>query len=252
MAVLRSLEQFGPITAVLFDFHRTLVDGGDPYAALDAAWARTGRAGSLLGALGAGRHEALVQRVYHLWENVRAVDPDNRRDLSPVRHRELFGELMGRLPDMDGELAQAYYDVMPDLWMPYEEALPTLRELKRRGVRIALVSNVARNVRPILARGHLLALFDAVILSFEAGVVKPHEAIFQLALDALGALPGNALMVGDNPHDDGGAAALGVRTLLLPRTEGRRHGLEAVLELVPSAPAVVDLPGPARPALARG
>jgi HAD superfamily hydrolase (TIGR01509 family) len=228
------------------------VDGGDPYQALDAAWGRAGRAGTLLGALGAERHGALVQGVYHLWDNVRAVDPDNRRDLSPVRHRELFGELMGRLPDMDGELAQAYYDVMPDLWMPYEEALSTLRELKRRGVRIGLVSNVARNVRPILARGHLLELFDAVILSYEAGVVKPHAAIFQLALEALAALPGNALMVGDNPHDDGGAAALGVRTLLLPRTEGRQHGLEAVLELVPPARPGLNHPGPVAPALAPG
>jgi HAD superfamily hydrolase (TIGR01509 family) len=231
MAKLRSVAQFGPITAVLFDFHRTLVDGGDPVAALDAAWTRTGRAGSLLTALGAGRHQALVQGVYHLWDDVRSVDPDNQRDLSPRRHRELFGELMGRVPDMDPDLAQAYYEVMPEMWMAYEDSLPTLTALKRGGARLAVVSNVARDIRPVLARGGLLHLFDTVVLSFEAGVVKPQAPIFQLALDALGAAPANALMVGDNPYDDGAAGALGVRTLILPRTEGRSHGLDAVVRI---------------------
>jgi FMN phosphatase YigB (HAD superfamily) len=42
-------------------------------------------------------------------------------------------------------------------------------------------------------------------------------------------------MVGDNPHDDAGAALLGIRTLLLPRTSGPRHGLDVVLRLVDGA-----------------
>jgi len=37
--------------------------------------------------------------------------------------------------------------------------------------------------------------------------------------------------VGDDPFGDSGAAALGVRTLLLPRTEGRSHRLGLVLRL---------------------
>jgi hypothetical protein len=39
-------------------------------------------------------------------------------------------------------------------------------------------------------------------------------------------------MVGDNPFDDGGAAVLGVRTFILPRTEGRSHGLDTVPRIV--------------------
>lgn len=39
-------------------------------------------------------------------------------------------------------------------------------------------------------------------------------------------------MVGDSWRDDAGAAALGIRTLLLPRTTGPVHGLDAVLRLV--------------------
>jgi FMN phosphatase YigB (HAD superfamily) len=75
-------------------------------------------------------------------------------------------------------------------------------------------------------------LFDAVILSFEVGSVKPQRPIFQVALDALAVPAGRALMVGDNATDDAGAARLGIRTLLLPRTQGVEHGLGLVLRLV--------------------
>lgn len=219
------------IQGVLFDFHRTLVDGGEAHTSLNAAWARSGRGGSPLAALGAERCEALARRVYRLWVDVRQVDPDNERDLSSRRHREIFGELMAPVPDMDEALAQGFYDVMPEMWMPYQDSLPTLRALKGLGVRLALVSNVARDVRPVLARAGLLDLFDAVILSFEVGAVKPHAPIFRMALEALGVAPGQALMVGDNPFDDAGAALLGIRTLLLPRTEGPIHGLDAVVRM---------------------
>ncbi len=39
-------------------------------------------------------------------------------------------------------------------------------------------------------------------------------------------------MVGDSWQDDAGAAAIGVRTLVLPRTDGPEHGLDLVLRLV--------------------
>ena len=39
-------------------------------------------------------------------------------------------------------------------------------------------------------------------------------------------------MVGDSVEDDGGAAHVGMRTLILPRTAGPTHGLEQVLRLV--------------------
>ncbi|MDR3669219.1 MAG: HAD-IA family hydrolase [Holophaga sp.] len=221
-----------PITSVLLDFHATLVDGGDPCASLDAAWARTGRGTGAEQALGGERYQRVARQVHHLWDKVREVDPQGQRDLSPELHRAAFDRLMARLPEVDADLAQAFYEVMPQMWRPYEDAVPTLRELRRRGVSLALVSNVDSDIRPVMARWHLLEWFQAVVLSFEVGIVKPQPAIFQRALDALGAAAGDALMVGDDPFGDSGAAELGVRTLLLPRTEGRTHGLGLILRLV--------------------
>jgi HAD superfamily hydrolase (TIGR01509 family) len=225
----------GPIEAVLFDFHSTLVDQGDPVTWLDVAWRRAGRSGTPADALGEAGRDELAGWVNRIWEHVRELDPHNERDLSPVRHREVYDALMERVPAVDDELAHALYECMLETWIPYEDTVPVLTELRRRGVRIALVSNVGIDVRPVLEAADLTGLLDAIVLSFEAGSVKPAAPIFERALAAVGARAENALMVGDSPHDDAGAALIGIRTLLLPRTSGTRHGLDLVLGLVPEA-----------------
>jgi HAD superfamily hydrolase (TIGR01509 family) len=221
-----------PIEAVLFDFHATLVDQGEPGAWLELAWTHAGRAGTAADALDPVVRAALLGWVDEVWGNLRAYDPRNERDLSPQAHRRLYDELIRDVPDLGSDLADALYEVAMEPWLPYDDAVPTLRGLRERGIRTGLVSNIAMDVRPVLARGGMLDLLDAVVLSFEVGVSKPEPGVFARALAALGAAPERTLMVGDSLHDDAGAAALGIRTLILPRTAGPRHGLDLVLRLV--------------------
>jgi HAD superfamily hydrolase (TIGR01549 family) len=101
----------------------------------------------------------------------------------------------------------------------YEDVLPTLDDLRRRGLRIGLVSNTARDLDAFV-RHHVLDV-DAAISSRAHGRVKPHASIFQAALRLLDAAPAEAAMVGDTPEDDvHGARALGMRAFLLDR-DGR-------------------------------
>jgi HAD superfamily hydrolase (TIGR01509 family) len=221
-----------PIEAVLFDFHSTLVDQGDSAGWVQLAWEHAGRSGSHVEALGEEKARRLARAMDVVWESAREVDPANRRDLDPASHREVWDQLIANLGDVDEELAHALYETVIEPWMPYEDAVPTLRALHDRDIRTALVSNVALDVRPVLEKSGLSELLDAVVLSFEAGVVKPDVAIFTEALGILDVPPEHALMVGDSWQDDAGAAQLGIRTLLLPRTPGPTHGLGLVLGLV--------------------
>lgn len=221
-----------PIEAVLFDFHSTLVDQGDAATWLALAWEHAGRDGDPAVVLGAAEVSELTAWADRIWEQARDVDPDNRRDLDPASHRSVYDALVERAPHVDAELADAMYATMLETWIPYDDTIPLLRALADRGVRTALVSNVGIDVRVVLDRAGLGDLLDEVVLSFEAGVVKPDTVIFATALDRLGVAPERALMVGDSWRDDGGAAQLGIRTLLLPRTTGPAHGLELVLRLV--------------------
>ena len=229
---LHDLPEPGPIEAVLFDFHSTLVDQGDPRAWVELAWTHAGRPGTARERLGEAAFHRLAGWVDRIWEHVLEVDPRNERDLSAARHRQVWDALMARQGGVDADLAHSLYVVLLETWVPYDDAVPTLEELRRRGKRLGLVSNVGVDVRPVLDRAGLTGLLDAVVLSFEAGAVKPQAAIFEEALRRLGVPASRALMVGDNANDDAGAARLGMRTLLLPRTRGMVHGLEAVLRLV--------------------
>jgi putative hydrolase of the HAD superfamily len=101
----------------------------------------------------------------------------------------------------------------------YEDVLPTLEDLRRRGLRIGLVSNTARDL-DMFVRHHALDV-DAALSSRVHGRVKPHASIFRAALELLDVAPGRAAMVGDTPEDDvEGARALGMRAFLLDR-DGR-------------------------------
>jgi HAD superfamily hydrolase (TIGR01509 family) len=155
------------------------------------------------------------------------------RDRDPATHRAAYTGLAETV--VDPPLARALYErvLVAEGWAVYPDAAPTLRALRDRGVKTVAVSNVGFDLRPVLDGLGLLALFDAVVLSFEAGAVKPEPAIFAAACAAVGVAPAEALMVGDHAAADGGAAECGIRTLLLPMSPaGATHGLAAVLALV--------------------
>jgi len=216
----------GPIEGVIFDIHATLLDQGDADHWLDAALAVAPHP------LSAAERADLVAFLDRIWEGARILDPQSTRDLSFENHSRVFHELIDTGPNVDRSLAVALYDVMLDTWHAYEDTLPTLRALREGGIRVCLLSNAGVRIRSVLDREDVTSWVDAMVLSFEVGFVKPDPRIFQAALDALG-LPASAvLMVGDNANDDGGGASLGIRTLILPRTEGRVHGLDAVTALV--------------------
>lgn len=129
-------------------------------------------------------------------------------------------------------MADALYATLLDTWHAYADTVPVLTALRGAGVRTAVLSNVGVDVRHVLRREGIAELVDAVVLSCDVGAVKPDPPIFETALRALDLDAAEVLMVGDSGKDDAGAAHLGIRTLLLPRTRGPLHGLAAVLRLV--------------------
>lgn len=87
-------------------------------------------------------------------------------------------------------------------------ALAVLRWLRRRGVRLALVSNgIARVQRARLAR--IARHFDAILISEEIGIAKPDRRFFDLAVERLALPRERVLCVGDSPSSDirGGCSA---------------------------------------------
>jgi putative hydrolase of the HAD superfamily len=96
----------------------------------------------------------------------------------------------------------------------YPGAGAVLRSLRQRGYRLGLVSNVSPLAAGPLDRLGLRGYFDAVILSFEVGLLKPDPAIFKLACRRLGVNPAEAAFVADGGFGElDAAAALGMLTV---------------------------------------
>jgi HAD superfamily hydrolase (TIGR01509 family) len=229
-----------PPSAVLFDFHGTLMQVEDSVTWVVAAAAACGadldrvRATALADRLvTAGRAGGpLPHRVPpHLAE----VWAD--RDLSGYAHRDAYTGLARTVdPGIDGlpdEFYDALYDrlLVPEAWLAYADTVDTLRALHEAAVPVAVVSNIGFDIRPIVAAHGFHDLIDAYVLSCEIGRCKPDRAIFEYACAALGVPPEKALMVGDTTAD---AAAIraGCRAYLVPTAEaGAANGLGAVLNL---------------------
>lgn len=101
----------------------------------------------------------------------------------------------------------------------WEDSLPTLRQLRSRDVRTAVVSNCDHGTGPVIERLGLYAETDAVVLSFEAGVAKPDPRIYRKALEALAAAPEEAVFVDDQPAYCEGAESAGIRPYLIMRED---------------------------------
>ena len=93
-----------------------------------------------------------------------------------------------------------------------------LDQLRRRGFRLAIVSNVTHEppeaIHGILAKHKLDRRFDAVVLSTDVGRAKPRREPFRSALTQLGAAPGRTVHIGDAAADFQGARGAGIRPLL--------------------------------------
>jgi putative hydrolase of the HAD superfamily len=137
-----------------------------------------------------------------------------------------------------------------DAWTPHvvhdPDAGATLRALRGRGMRIALLSNT-HWPRPFhehfLERDGLTELIDARLYTSEMPFQKPHPSAFTTALDAIEVDdPARAVFVGDRPFDDmSGAKGVGMKAVW--RRNGSVPGYDvepdAVIERLPELVDVV-------------
>lgn len=220
-----------PFRAVLFDAGDTLIRlaGGD---------------GQLLhrAAASLGPDKLDTEDVARVWQRVLAqagtpAELAKGRDLSPVRHRDVWIALYveAGCDRLAVGLSEALYALTLDVrsWEAFPDTLPTLRALRDLGLRVGIVSDTGFDLRPVFDVLGLTPFLDAVVLSFEVGACKPDPSVFRTACHRLATDQADTLMVGDSPLTDAGAVAAGLHVLLLPRSapSGPR-GLHHVLSLV--------------------
>jgi putative hydrolase of the HAD superfamily len=198
-----------PVAAVCFDVDATLVD----HEASTRAGLR-----ELLGTDEAWSEWCVLTDRHYLRYLAGEVDFDTMRQ---QRTKDFFaqrGEVLchGEVVRREERRAAA----MRRAWRLFDDALPCLRALRSLGLRLAAITNAAGDYqRAKLGALGLDSAFDAVLISGELGVAKPHHAIFRRACNILGVLPAQAVHVGDRLDTDAeGARNAGLHGVWLDRS----------------------------------
>ncbi len=103
------------------------------------------------------------------------------------------------------------------------ELIKTIEFLKKDGYKIALLSNANasffdRKLYPLYPG--FKDLFDAIVISSEVKMVKPHRDIYEHALMMLGSRPDECVFVDDSTVNVESAAALGIHGFLYTDRQG--------------------------------
>jgi putative hydrolase of the HAD superfamily len=168
-----------------------------------------------------GVDEATAERAfraevaYYLEHQLEGSDPASLADL-----RRRAADVLADAAGVDRGPALAA--LMKALrFRAFDDAAPALAQLRKRGLRLVVVSNWDCSLRDVLAELGLRGVVDAVVTSAEVGAPKPDRRIFEAALAAAGCAAAECVHVGDSPAADvAGARAAGIRALLLARAGG--------------------------------
>ena len=218
------------VRAVLFDFSGTLFQIATYADRIRTALGRPvdeAEMDLLLGGLEAGLSDPAV------------VEAQRARDVSARAHRHAFTTWYASVPEL-AAVAEVLYEQLrsPEHWVPYADTGATLARLADGGLALGVVSDVGWDLRATFAHHGLDRFFSSWVHSYEHHSEKPDPLLFRHACRELGVGPSEALMVGDHPAKDGGAAGAGLRAYVLPAgaSPGSWRGLHAVVRLAVPGP----------------
>jgi putative hydrolase of the HAD superfamily len=172
----------------------------------------------------------MAEIAYYLDHHLDGSDPERLERL-----RDRCADEMRRaldIPELDHATARR---VMLEAleFTPYPDVEPALRDLRERGVTVVIASNWDCSLPEWLGPTGILDLVDAVVTSAEVGAAKPSPRVFERALGVAGVDAAEALHVGDKVDNDiEGAAAAGIRGILLQRDGDPPAGVESIRSLV--------------------
>lgn len=201
------------LRAVAFDYRDTLAE----FRWDDGRWRRGVRAMLAVAGADAGRAEAAGDLLRRRFAARAPGDP------AELDYAAAVGDMLAALgveatPGLVRRCIEAEYRSWAPARHVHQDALALLDGVRGRGLRCAVVANTFDP--PDLFRADLRAQgiavrVDAIVLSCELGVRKPHPAVYAAVAAALAVAPAEVLFVGDRVADDvTGPVAAGMRACL--------------------------------------
>ena len=191
------------IRAIVFDLDNTLVD----FMKMKAAAVEAAIEGMIDAGLELPR-ESVRERIDAIYKQ------------QGLEYQRVFDELLqDELGEIDPKILAsgivAYRRARGSAMVLYPHVQMTLLELAKRGIRLGVVSDAPRaQVWLRLCDLALQHTFDAVVTFDDTGARKPSPEPFREVLNRLGAIPAEAMMIGDwAERDVVGGRSLGMTTV---------------------------------------
>ena len=207
------------VKAVFLDFYNTLVRFWPPldeiqHAACDEFGLKVSNQGILKG--------YSVADEFMSSENAKqplAVrTPEERSRFFAEYEQKILG---GAGLDVSLHLAEQVWEMaiqVPKDFILFDDVLPGLELLEKRGIVLGVISNLRRDMKELCKQLGLEPYLSFCITSAEAGAEKPHPPVFHAALKRAKVSASEAVHVGDQYQADvQGAKAVGIIPVLLDR-----------------------------------
>ena len=113
-------------------------------------------------------------------------------------------------------------------WRLFPETREVLEELRRKQLKLSVISNFDSRLYSVMKALDILSFFDSITISSETGYAKPQAEIFHAAVRSIGVPAGRILFAGDSLLDDYQAGQdAGLQSFLLDRS-GRYAAMQSV------------------------
>jgi putative hydrolase of the HAD superfamily len=207
------------IKAVFFDLYQTLV-GYDP--------PREEWESRALDSLGIKAPAKAFTRAFNLADEYfyteNAIKPLSKRHADEVaavyaKHQSIVLKEGGIQPTPD--LVRAMLVRFRDAKLKqvlFDDVIPAMSELKSRDMILGVISNVDKDIKPLMDELGVSRFLTTAVTSQETGFTKPHPEIFLEALRRVELAASNVIFVGDQYQIDVlGSSAVGMKAVLLDR-----------------------------------
>ncbi len=140
-------------------------------------------------------YEKANDHYWNLYENG-TISKERLRILRFHTPLNLFGNYS---EETASAMSERYLKLMTEENGLVEGCTQLLQYLKGIGCKMSVVTNGFREVQYLkLKNSGIDGYFDSVIISDEAGCMKPNPAIFRYAVESLGGTKPESIMIGDN------------------------------------------------------
>jgi HAD superfamily hydrolase (TIGR01549 family) len=140
----------------------------------------------------------LPQKKEFLLKAIQIIEEGNRNKVFDVLCRDF--NLNNKVKE---ELIKNYRKIEPQTCPFFPDVLPTLKELKKYGLKLALLTdNPLKSQKQKVRAGGLNKIFDVIVYTEELNDEKPSKRVFDKVAERLGIQPKTLIMVGDHLYRD--------------------------------------------------